>query len=169
MAAFHDAAYTPRQRPSSRHPRHAGGGDGGGLAARGDRIAPRARGVEPDLRGGRSRDGRSGYRYLVPCRPGESGLAGRLLVNAGWSAMPEGERRFTVEGAVAGTIGSVPDEGPVVLTAAEPVPPLAASAPANIAEVPNNHLAYAFQWFFFAAAAAAIYALALRRRLSRAP
>jgi surfeit locus 1 family protein len=30
--------------------------------------------------------------------------------------------------------------------------------------VPNNHLLYAIQWFFFALAAAVIYVLALRRR-----
>jgi surfeit locus 1 family protein len=30
--------------------------------------------------------------------------------------------------------------------------------------VPNNHLAYAVQWFLFAGVAAVIYALALRRR-----
>jgi surfeit locus 1 family protein len=32
-------------------------------------------------------------------------------------------------------------------------------------DIPNNHLLYAIQWFFFAAAAGIIYALALRRRL----
>ncbi len=30
--------------------------------------------------------------------------------------------------------------------------------------MPNNHLAYAVQWFLFAAIAGAIYVLALRRR-----
>jgi surfeit locus 1 family protein len=39
--------------------------------------------------------------------------------------------------------------------------PLAAPDPAN---VPNNHLSYAVQWFFFAATALLIYALALRKR-----
>ena len=38
--------------------------------------------------------------------------------------------------------------------------------PPSIEGIPNNHLAYVFQWFFFAAAALAIYWLALRRRLS---
>jgi surfeit locus 1 family protein len=32
------------------------------------------------------------------------------------------------------------------------------------AEVPNNHLAYAVQWFLFAAVAVIIYPLALRYR-----
>ncbi len=39
--------------------------------------------------------------------------------------------------------------------------PLARPDPANI---PNNHLAYAGQWFFFALTALVIYILALRRR-----
>ena len=37
-------------------------------------------------------------------------------------------------------------------------------APPSVEDVPNNHLAYAVQWFFFAAVAAFIYVLALRRR-----
>ncbi|MBX7495600.1 SURF1 family protein [Qipengyuania sp. 6B39] len=39
--------------------------------------------------------------------------------------------------------------------------PLAAPDPQNL---PNNHLAYAGQWFFFALTALVIYVLALRRR-----
>lgn len=34
------------------------------------------------------------------------------------------------------------------------------------AEIPNNHLAYAVQWFFFAATALVVYGVALRRRLA---
>jgi cytochrome oxidase assembly protein ShyY1 len=43
-------------------------------------------------------------------------------------------------------------------------PGLKASAPPSGDDVPNNHLAYAVQWFFFALAAAVIYVLAVRRR-----
>jgi surfeit locus 1 family protein len=124
--------------------------------------------AEPDLRGGRSREGESGYSYFVSCRPGAEGLAGRLSVNAGWSAMPDDDRRLTVAGLVAGTLGMVEAEGPIVLTSATAAPPLAPSAPPAIENISNNHRFYAFQWFFFAAAAALIYWLALRRRLSRA-
>jgi cytochrome oxidase assembly protein ShyY1 len=38
------------------------------------------------------------------------------------------------------------------------------AAPPSAADVPNNHLAYAVQWFIFAAVALIIYVLALRRR-----
>jgi cytochrome oxidase assembly protein ShyY1 len=37
-------------------------------------------------------------------------------------------------------------------------------APPSAADLPNNHLAYAVQWFIFAALAMLIYGLALRRR-----
>ena len=46
-------------------------------------------------------------------------------------------------------------------------PPLAgleASATPDPHDLPNNHLAYAGQWFFFAVTALVIYWLALRRR-----
>jgi cytochrome oxidase assembly protein ShyY1 len=50
-----------------------------------------------------------------------------------------------------------------MIVAERPAPGLQASAP-PVAEAPNNSLAYAFQWFFFAIAAAAVYLLALRKR-----
>jgi len=31
-------------------------------------------------------------------------------------------------------------------------------------DLPNNHLSYAMQWFFFALSAVTVYVLALRRR-----
>jgi cytochrome oxidase assembly protein ShyY1 len=136
------------------------------LAFRRVLVTCRARNAAPDLRGGRSRDDRGlgGYSYFVPCRPGATGLAGRLIVNAGWSSLPDDRRRITLDGIVAGTLGSVEGEGPIVLTSASAVPPLVPSASPTIDQIPNNHLFYAFQWFFFAVAAAAIYWLALRRR-----
>ena len=43
------------------------------------------------------------------------------------------------------------------------------NAPPSIESIPNNHLAYAVQWFLFAAVAAIIYVIALRRRDKRLP
>jgi len=123
-----------------------------------------AREVEPDVHAGRNAANAVGQVYVVPCRPGASGLAGRLRVNAGWASWPDAARRLSVSGLVAGRLGAVGEDGPITLVAATPVPPLAASAPASIESVPNNHFAYAWQWFFFAAAAAIIYLLALRGR-----
>ena len=124
--------------------------------------------VAPELRGGRSRSGEGGYSYFLPCRPGAAGLAGRLRVNAGWTALPDNRLRPRLSGIVAGRLGAVEPDRPITLTSAEARPPLAPSAPPSLADIPNNHLIYAFQWFFFAAAALVIYALALRRRLSAA-
>lgn len=121
----------------------------------------------PDLRGGRSRAGQGGYAYRVPCRPGAEGLAGRILVNAGWSQLPDAERRITISGIVAGTLGPVEPGRPIVLTSAAATPPLAPSAAPGIEEIPNNHLFYAVQWFFFAAVAVVIFLIALRQRMAR--
>ncbi|MGE3396516.1 MAG: SURF1 family cytochrome oxidase biogenesis protein, partial [Sphingomonas sp.] len=117
----------------------------------------------------RSRDGRSGYVALMACRPGADGLAGRVIVNAGWAALPDRERRLSLAGIVAGTLGADIAGEPLILTAATPSAPLVASAPARIEDVPNNHRSYAVQWFFFAAAAVLIYLLALRGRGRRLP
>jgi surfeit locus 1 family protein len=123
----------------------------------------------PELRGGRSAAGQGGYAHLVPCRPGEAGLAGRIVVNAGWSALPDRDRRLTLDGVVAGRLGPVEPGRPITLTATTTATPLQPGAPTNIEDIPNNHLAYAFQWFFFAAVAVLIYVLALRRRAPKLP
>ena len=51
------------------------------------------------------------------------------------------------------------------LVAATAAPGLQPSAPPTIEQIPNNHRSYAVQWFLVAALAAAIYLLALRKRL----
>ena len=118
-----------------------------------------------EARSGRSAADVPGQSFYVACRPGASGPAGRLRVNAGWADRPDAVRRLTLSGIVAGRLGPVGADGPITLTAATPTAPLAsASEPPGIDAIPNNHRLYAWQWFFFAAAAAIIYALALRKR-----
>ncbi len=136
----------------------------GPLSYRRATIACRVEAARPDPRAGQNEGGTSGYSYRVPCRPGAGGLAGRLLIDIGWARRPNVLKRVTLDGPVAGRLGMVAGEAPVVLTAAEPVPPLEASAPPSPERIPDNHIFYAFQWFFFAAAAAIIYFLALRQR-----
>ena len=81
-------------------------------------------------------------------------------------------------GTVAGTIVPGPEQPTLIeratgratparamLVADVPVAGLRPSAVPSAADTPNNHLAYAGQWFLFAAAAAIIYLLAVRRRL----
>ena len=65
-------------------------------------------------------------------------------------------------GAVSGTYL---DKGGAVIVADPPLAGLAANARPDPRALPNNHLAYAVQWFAFAAVALVIYALALRKRL----
>lgn len=127
-------------------------------------VSCTARDSEVSARAGRSLAGASGYAFYVPCRPGEPGWAGRLQVNAGWSQRPDAARRLSLPATVAGTIGTTEPGQPIILTAAQPLAPLEASAPPRVEDIPNNHLAYAGQWFLFALAAAVIYVLAVRRR-----
>jgi surfeit locus 1 family protein len=127
-----------------------------------------AREAEPEVRTGRSAEGdRVGQVYVIPCRPGAEGLAGRIRINAGWAERHDAVRRLSLSGIVAGRLSLVEEDGPITLTSARAAPPLAASAPTAIDSVPNNHRLYALQWFFFAAAAGLIYWLALRGQRRR--
>ena len=109
----------------------------------------------PDIRIGRSAAGQTGYRYLVPC--------GALTLDLGWSQRPDALGVVRMEGQFSGQRATRGDAARI-LVLDQPIPPLAKSELPNPADLPNNHLAYAGQWFFFAAAAAIIYVLALRRR-----
>jgi surfeit locus 1 family protein len=52
----------------------------------------------------------------------------------------------------------------LMLVVDTPAAGLAANEMPSIESIPNNHLAYAVQWFLFAGIAVIIYLLALRRR-----
>ncbi|WP_347303178.1 SURF1 family protein [Croceibacterium sp. TMG7-5b_MA50] len=109
---------------------------------------------------GRSAKGQSGWAHVARCRLDEGGEAEVAL---GWSAEPTPP--VWTGGTVSGTIAPAGNGARLVADPAEAgLQPLARPDPRAL---PNNHLAYAGQWFFFAATALVIYALALRRR--RAP
>lgn len=109
---------------------------------------------------GRNPAGQTGYSHLVDCRTGAEGPV--MRVDIGWSADPTARPRWT-GGEVSGVI--VPDrETRMRLVSGEGLAGLQPSVPPAIEDIPNNHRSYAFQWFAFAAIAALIYALALRRR-----
>ncbi len=126
--------------------------------------------------GGRDAKGRSGFRYIAECRTGAEGPG--LLADMGVSTNPDAKLAWR-GGEVAGFITLEPETRSIVarwfgnktplrpmLVASTPAPGLSASAPPSTDDVPNNHFAYAIQWFLFAGIAALIYGIALRRRSS---
>lgn len=160
-----ELAAAPSQPPVDLDPLLARGGDvPADLAFRRALVTCTAREIAPVLRAGRTLDGISGFSVFVPCRPGADGWPGRIEVNAGWTRQADYRTPLTLTGITAGSIGTVEPDGLMILTAATPAPGLAASAAPAIADIPNNHLMYAGQWFFFAFTAGLIYLLALRRR-----
>jgi cytochrome oxidase assembly protein ShyY1 len=124
--------------------------------------------------GGRAADGRSGWRHIAECATGAEGPG--LIADMGIGADPNATPRWR-GGPVRGIATWEPDAHSLfarmigrappprlMIVAAEPAPGLRPSARPDPAQVPNNHLAYAVQWFLFAAVALVIYVLALRRR-----
>ncbi len=107
-------------------------------------------------RAGHDANDETGWVRIAPCRLQQGG---RIDVVLGWAVAPG-----TVSwkgGLVHGMIN-----GSGALVADPPLAGLAANARPDPANLPNNHLSYALQWFAFAASALAIYALALRKRLA---
>lgn len=112
---------------------------------------------------GQNRTGESGWSHIAACRTG--GLEGPgMWADMGWSRASLSPTWHG--GAVRGIIAPDSEHG-IRLVATEAAPGLEPSAAPSPESVPNNHLFYAIQWFIFAAAAALIYALALRRRTRR--
>jgi surfeit locus 1 family protein len=117
--------------------------------------------------------GKFGFRAIAQCRTGAEGPG--MIVQLGTTrdpmakiAWPGGEVSGLISHAPDGRslIGSLFDHSPqrLMLVVDKPLAGLNPNGQPDIASVPNNHLAYAGQWFFFAAIAAIIYTLALRRR-----
>jgi surfeit locus 1 family protein len=112
---------------------------------------------------GRNAKGLSGFVHVILCGI-DNGPPERdrtAYVQVGWSRDPAAPK--WAGGPVSGWI--VPNSlGFARLVADPPVAGLQPNAKPDPGELPNNHLAYAVQWFFFAATALVIYVLALRRR-----
>ena len=104
-----------------------------------------------------AQDGVKGLAQIATCR----------LDNGSMADIALGFTRQPVEGDwQGGTVTGVIAPGPRLVA----IPPQAGLAPLarpDPADVPNNHLAYAGQWFFFALTALIIYFLALRRQQRR--
>ncbi len=108
---------------------------------------------------GRNVAGEPGWRHVADCRTGAEGPG--IAVDMGWSKQSTNPNWRG--GEVRGVIG--PDHNRQILLVSDAAAPgLWPSAPPSMDDIPNNHLAYAVQWFIFAALAAGIYAIALWRR-----
>ena len=102
--------------------------------------------------------GESGVAQVAHC---EVAGGGEAEVALGWSRPTQ--QIAWHGGRVSGIIGPGGTFGGT-LHASPPAPALEPLAPPDPSDLPNNHLAYAGQWFFFALTALVIYVLALRRR-----
>jgi surfeit locus 1 family protein len=112
--------------------------------------------------------GKAGFRLIATCGDG-------MIVQLGTTPDPKFARVWA-GGPVSGFISHAPDSRSLIgslfdhspqrlmLVAATPVLGLGANGSPDLSSVPNNHLSYAVQWFLFAAIAAVIYVLAVRRR-----
>lgn len=103
---------------------------------------------------GRNRNGESGIAQVADCALADGGMARVVL---GWSR--DVAPRAWGGGVATGVIAPGPR-----LIADPPLLGLEPSARPDPSEIPNNHLAYAGQWFLFALTALIIYGVALRRR-----
>ncbi|OYY92051.1 MAG: hypothetical protein B7Y45_00740 [Sphingomonas sp. 28-66-16] len=117
--------------------------------------------------------GRFGWRHIARCRTGAEGPG--FSVDMGVS--PDlGYKPTWRGGEVTGTIAPEPSHRSLIaglfdrhvrtlmIVADKAAPGLRPTPPPSPESIPNNHLAYAVQWFLFAAIALVIYAIALRRR-----
>ena len=107
---------------------------------------------------GRSAQGQSGWAHVARCRLADGAEAEIAL---GWSRQPHAPEWSG--GPVTGFVAPAGEDG-VRLVARPAQAGLAPLARPDPRDLPNNHLAYAGQWFFFALTALVVYVLALRRR-----
>ncbi len=105
---------------------------------------------------GTSARGGKGWEHVAQCPLGEN-AARTVEVALGWSK--EANAPEWRGGAVTGVLGQN-----AKVVADPPLAGLAQLAKPDPADLPNNHLAYAGQWFLFALTALVIYVLALRYR-----
>jgi cytochrome oxidase assembly protein ShyY1 len=118
---------------------------------------------------GESRSGETGYAQIVDCATGAEGPG--MSVDVGWSQDPNAKVNWT-GGLVTGVI--VPDRlHGIRLVAAGAPPGLQPSALPSVETAvpttPTGNRFYALQWFVFAALAALIYVLALRKKWRSVP
>lgn len=124
---------------------------------------------EPAAEAGRNLAGQPGWAFSIACHTASQ----PVKLTIGWHDRPEGWRQAALpSGTIHATGLAVPGgpDGVWRITASSAPPPLLPVAPPTPADIPNNHFAYAIQWFAFAAVLLAIYVLLVRRwRLASPP
>ena len=108
---------------------------------------------------GTSASGADAWAHLARCTLTEGG-EGRIEI--GWA--PDPAPRAWTGGEVHGTIAPW-RKHEALLVADPPVAGLAPLERPDPRSLPNNHFAYAMQWFLFAGVALVIYGIALRKQL----
>lgn len=131
--------------------------------------------VTPILQiGGANGAGRTGFRNIAGCRL-EDGRT--LMADIGWSPIDAGKPALASGHHIRADGRLIPDTVladrifgsraaaavPLLIVLDRPASGLEPSVAPSIEQIPNNHRAYAAQWFLFAATASIIYILALRR------
>jgi surfeit locus 1 family protein len=122
---------------------------------------------------GRAADGSPGWRHIAACRTGAEGPG--VLVDMGISA--DFAAPAWQGGPISGRLTWAPSSAPLIarlfstpppptpmIVSDTPAPGLRPTAQPNPADIPNNHLSYAVQWFLFAGVALIIYGVALWQR-----
>lgn len=117
--------------------------------------------------------GAAGFRVIATCGADAEGSGARVQLGTTRDPLA---RVAWPGGAVTGWLVHAPDSRPLIvslfqhrpqplmLVSDRPLAGLAANAVPDAGQVPDNHLAYAVQWFLFAGIAAIIYAIAVMRR-----
>lgn len=121
--------------------------------------------------------GNAGYRLIAECVRGGDGVGGAttMPVQLGTTRDPKFVGRWQ-GGEVTGYLSHAPSAQSLIgslfhhqaqrlmIVADDPPPGLVANGAPDLNTVPNNHLAYAVQWFLFAGIATVIYLIALMKR-----
>lgn len=123
-------------------------------------------GIPGEPAAGKNSKGQMGWAQIEDC---VTSSRSRVRVVMGWCSAPycgafapgtPNQPSRLTNATVVGVIAPGPR-----LVANPPLAVFGANAVPDPGNIPNNHFAYAVQWFLFATTALAIYALALRKRL----
>jgi surfeit locus 1 family protein len=129
----------------------------------------------PTQLGGASGAGAPGFRNMVGCRLTDGRV---IMADIGWSAINAKPAFPAIGERIEASGRLIPDEPladrlfpkgqagllTVLIVMDSPAVGFQPSIAPSIADIPNNHRAYAAQWFLFAATALIIFLLAVRRR-----